>query len=289
MRRRRALLYVPGDDLHKIQKAAGLGVDCVCLDMEDGVALNAKEDARRTIAEALQTIEFGKTEKLVRVNPFNTGLTELDLDAVLEAHPDGIILPKVDGKAAVQRISRIIAKVEKANGWKSNGIALIAIVESARGILNLAEICTSDRRLQAIIFGGEDLAADIGAIRTKEADEIFLARSLVVLHAAVNNLQAIDLVDTDFHDIEVLMKEARQSAEMGYEGKQIIHPAQVEPVQAAFTPDEAAVKEAQEIVRLAEEHQANGKGAFAIAGKMVDMPVVKRAQNILRKAGLLNE
>lgn len=286
MRTRRALLYVPGDDLHKIQKAVALKVDCACLDLEDGVAINRKDAARETIVEALKAIDFGSIEKLVRVNPLNTGLTAMDLQAVLQAHPDGIVLPKVGGQEPVRIVSQMIKDVEKAKGWKENGIALIAIVESARGILNLAEICGADERLQAVIFGGEDLAADIGAVRTRDAWEIFYARSALVLHAAANDLQAIDMVNVDFHDLENLEKEARQGAEMGYAGKQIIHPAQVEPVQKAFTPGEDEVREAEKVVRLFEENQKSGKGAFAIEGKMVDMPVVKRAQNILRRAGI---
>jgi citrate lyase beta subunit len=289
MRARRALLYVPGDDLHKIQKSAILNVDCICLDLEDGVALSQKDAARETILEALKTIDFGNSEKLVRINPLISGLAEIDLQKVLAVHPDGIVLPKVDQGGTVLKVSRFISSVEQQHGWTAGKIALIAIVESARGILNLAEICSADPRLQAVIFGGEDLAADLGAIRTREAWEVFCARSATVLHATVAEIQAIDMVNVDFHDLGWLEKEAKQGAEMGFSGKQVIHPAQVEPVQKAFTPDEKAVSEAEKIVRLFEENQKTGKGAFAIDGKMVDMPVVKRAQNILRRAGKTKE
>lgn len=285
MRSRRAILYVPGDDLHKIQKAAKLNVDCVCLDLEDGVALNRKDAARQTITEALKTVDFGKSEKLVRINPFDSGLAEIDLHAILTAQPDGIVIPKVSHATTIRKASRMIRRVERANGWAAGGISLIAIVESALGFLNLEEICHADARLQALIFGGEDLAVDLDAIRTRDAHELIYARSAIVLHAAAANLQVIDMVNVDFHDLEWLAKEARQGAEMGFSGKQVIHPAQIEPVQNAFTPDKAAIKEAERIVELFDEYQETGKGAFAIDGKMVDMPVVKRARNILRRAG----
>lgn len=289
MRSRRALLYVPGDDLHKIQKAAQLSVDCVCLDLEDGVALNRKAAARETIAEALRTIDFGNSEKLVRINPFSSGMAETDLHAILAARPDGIVIPKVDHAAPIRKASRMIHWIERVNGWEVGSMGLIAIVESAIGFLNLEEICHADKRLQALIFGGEDLAVDLDAIRTRDARELIYARGAIVLHSAAANLQVIDMVDVDFNDLDWLVKEARQGAEMGFSGKQVIHPAQIEPVQNAFTPDRAAIMEAQKIVELFEEYQKTGKGAFAIDGKMVDMPVVKRARNILRRAGVLKD
>lgn len=285
-RRRRALLYVPGDDPHKIQKAAKLGVDCACLDLEDGVANNQKHAARESIRAALQTMEFGNSERLVRVNPERTGLTELDLHSILPVHPDGIVLPKVESVDQLLKVERIIRKYESKHGWEKEGITLIAIAESAKAILNLGEICNSIQRLKAIIFGGEDLAVDLNAVRTREAWEIFHARSEVVLHAAAAGIEAIDMVFTDFRDSNWLEKEARQGMEMGFSGKQVVHPDQVEIVQNAFTPTKPEVEDALQIVKAFHENQAAGKGAFAMDGKMIDLPVVKRAQNILLRAGI---
>lgn len=284
MHSRRALLYVPGDDRHKIEKALTLKVDCICLDMEDGVAPDRKLEARQSILSALQELDFGSSEKLVRINPVGSGLEADELAAVLPARPDGIVIPKVENAGQVAWVSGQVESVELAHGWPINSIRLIVDVETARGMLNLAEIAAQPR-LDAIIFGAEDFAADIGATRTPEAWEIFHARSAIVMAAAAYGLQAIDMVSIDFKDMERLRTESRFGAQLGYTGKQIIHPNQVVPVQEAFTPDQAAIQHAQRIVDSFEASLKEGKGAYALDGnKMVDMPLVKAARSVLVRA-----
>jgi len=283
MRARRALLYVPGDDRHKIEKSLTLGVDCICMDMEDGVALNRKAEARATIARALQELDFGRSERLARINPVGSGLEKDDIEAVLPHHPDGIVIPKIESPEQIQWASGKIEAAELANGWPVNSIRLIVDFETARGILNLKEIA-SHSRLDALIFGAEDFAASVGATRTAEAWEVFYARSAVVTAASAYGLQAIDMVTIDFRDIERVRREAEYGARLGYTGKQIIHPNQVAPVQEAFTPDDEAIAHARRLVEAFDEHQAKGSGAFALDGKMIDMPLVKAAQNVLARA-----
>lgn len=284
MRARRALLYMPGDDERKIRKAATLDVDCVCLDMEDGVALSRKDDARRLIPAMLRELEFGRAERLVRINPVGSELEADDLRAGLEVRPDGIVIPKIESGDAIRWASSEIAAAERANGWPAGQIAIIVLVETALGIVNLREIASSDARLQALIFGAEDLAGDIGAVRTPEAWEIFYARSAIVTHAAAFGLQAIDMVYIDYKDVEGLVAESTAAARMGYVGKQVIHPNQIGPVQGAFTPDDAAIAHAQRVMDAMAEHQRAGKGAFALDGKMIDMPLVKAAERVLARA-----
>jgi citrate lyase beta subunit len=280
MRARRALLYMPGDDRHKIQKAISLDVDCICMDMEDGVAINRKMEARQSIAQALQEFDFGRSERLVRINAIGSGLEQDDLQAVLKHHPDGIVVPKVERAEQVRWVSEQIGEA----GLAQNEISLIVIVESALGIVNLAEIAGQDELLQAIIFGAEDLAGDIGAVRTREGWEIFYARSAVVTHAAAFGLQAIDQVYIDFKDITGLQQEARTGVQMGFAGKQIIHPNQVRPVQEAFTPSDSEIEHALHILESASQQQEAGFGAFAIDGKMIDAPIVKTAERVLDRA-----
>ncbi len=286
MRARRALLYMPGTDWRKIEKAAALDVDSACLDLEDGVALNRKEEARSTVAKALRTLDFVRTEKLVRINPVGSGLEADDLAAVVPAHPQGIVIPKVSSAEQIRWVSERLQELEDLSGIEAGSIYLIVIVESALAIVNLREIASADSRLQALIFGAEDLAGDIGAIRTPEAWEVFYARSAVVTHAAAFGLQAIDMVSVDYKNLDALRREARQGAEIGYSGKQVIHPDQVAPVQAAFTPSEEEIATARRIVEAHAEHQRAGKGAFALDGKMVDMPVVRAAERVLERAGV---
>jgi len=284
MRARRAILYMPGDDMHKIRKAATLGVDTICMDMEDGVATDRKKEARKTITEALQEIQFGTIERLVRINAVGSGLEAADLAAVLTSRPDGVVLPKVEFGGQIRWVSQSIADVENHFGWPKGGICLLAVVETARGILNLSQIAGADPRLEALIFGAEDLAADIGAIRTKQGLEVSYARGAVVMHAAAFGLQAIDMVYLDFTDLEGLFQEAVQGAQMAFAGKQIIHPNQVEPVQRAFTPNEASIRLAQHIMEAYATWQKAGVGAFALDGKMVDAPVIKAAERVLALA-----
>jgi len=284
MHSRRALLYVPGDDRHKIEKALTLNVDCICMDMEDGVAPDRKQEARLSILSALHELDFGSAEKLVRINPVGSGMEADELAAVLPAHPDGIVIPKVENAGQVAWVSGQIESVELAHGWPLNSIRLIVDVETARGMLNLGEIAAQPR-LDAIIFGAEDFAADIGATRTPEAWEVFHARSAIVIAAAAYGLQAIDMVSIDFKDMDKLRTESRFGAQLGYTGKQIIHPNQVAPVQEAFSPDQAAVQHAQRIVDSFEASLKEGKGAYALDGnKMIDMPLVKAARSVLLRA-----
>jgi citrate lyase subunit beta-like protein len=283
MHSRRALLYMPGDDRHKIEKATTLDADCVCMDMEDGVAISRKADARACIARALQELDFGASEKLARINAVGSGLESEDIAAVLPARPDGIVIPKVESLAQVQWASGIIAAAELANGWPANSIRMLVGVETAKGILNLKEIA-SHPRLDGIIFGGEDFAASIGATRTPGAVELLYGRQAVVTACAAYGLQAIDIVTIDFTDMDLVQKEAEFGAGLGFSGKQIIHPAQVAPVQAAFTPSDAAIANARRLVDLFEANQEQGVGAFALDGSMIDMPLVKNARGVLARA-----
>ena len=283
MRSRRALLYMPGDDWKKIVKSTTLGVDSICMDMEDGVAFNKKAEARASIAKALRELEFGSSEKLARINAVGSGLEQDDIQAVLPYHPDGIVIPKLEELKQIQWASEIIEAAELKQGWPINSIRLLVDVETAKGILNLKEIA-SHPRLDAIIFGGEDFAASIGATRTREATELLYARQAAITAAAAFGLQAIDIVTIDFKDIESLRAEAEFGAQLGFTGKQIIHPAQVEPVQLAFTPNAEAIAHAKRIVEMFEASQSKGAGAYALDGKMIDMPLVKNAQKVLDRA-----
>ncbi|MCX8024364.1 MAG: CoA ester lyase [Thermanaerothrix sp.] len=284
MRARRALLYVPADDWRKIQKATTLGVDCICLDLEDGVAQNRKEEARHNIVHALTTLDFGRAERLVRINGLESGLAEADLAAVLSVQPDGIVLPKVITVEDLRWVEARIQAAEQRAGWPSGKIILLAIIERALAFLRLVEICQATPRLEALIFGAEDLAAELGVRRTREGWELFHARSTLVMHAAAFGLQAIDWVTVDFQDVEWVRQEAERGATLGFSGKQIIHPNQVLPVQLAFTPSPEDITWARELLAAFEAHQAQGKGAFAWHGQMVDRPVIRRAEGILARA-----
>ena len=283
MRSRRALLYMPGDNWKMITKSITLNVDSICMDMEDGAAINKKAEARTWIAKALQELDFGKSEKLARINAVGSGWEKDDIDAVLPYHPDGIVIPKVESFEHVEWASKIIEAAELKYGWPINSIRILIGVETAKAIMNLKEIATHPR-LDAIIFGGEDFAASIGATRSTDAVELLYARQAVVIACASYDLQAIDIVTIDYKNMEALRIESEFGAQLGFSGKQIVHPSQVEPVQTAFTPTDTAIAYAKRIVETFEASQQAGKGAYSLDGKMIDMPLLKNAQKVLARA-----
>ncbi len=284
MRVRRALLFMPGDDRRKIEKGAALGADAVILDLEDGVALSRKQQARAVAAAALAELDFGRSERLVRINPASGALWRDDLAAIAPARPDGIVLPKVESAEDVQITAAALDAAERARGWPPGGLRLLAIIETARGVVNLGAIAAGSPRLDALIFGAEDLAGDLGATRTPDGAEVFYARSAVVLHARAAGLQAIDTPFVDLRDLDGLAVDARRARQMGYDGKLAIHPRQIEPIQAAFTPDAAEIERARRLLAAFAAHQAAGTGVFDLDGRMVDLPMVRAAETVLARA-----
>ncbi|MBI5822884.1 MAG: CoA ester lyase [Chloroflexi bacterium] len=283
MHSRRALLYMPGDNWKMITKSVTLGVDTICMDMEDGTAINKKAEARVTIAKALRELDFGASEKLARINSVGSGWEKDDIEAILPYHLDGIVIPKVESFEQVEWAGRIIEAAELKNGWPINSIRILIGVETARGILNLKEIAVHPR-LDAIICGGEDFAASIGATRTKSAIELLYARQAILVACAANDLQAIDIVTIDYKDQKALRIEAEFGAGLGFSGKQVVHPNQAPVVQTAFTPSDEAIAYAKRIISTFETSQKEGKGAYALDGKMIDMPLLKNAQKVLARA-----
>jgi citrate lyase beta subunit len=281
---RRALLFMPGDDRRKIEKGASSGVDSIIMDIEDGVALNRKTIARATVNAALSEVEFGRTERLVRINPVSAPLWEDDLTGTIDGRPDGYVLPKVESGDDVRRVSGWLAEAESARGWMVGALRLLVILETARGFVNLGSIAGSDARLDGLIFGAEDLAGDIGATRTPEGWEVFYARSALVIHAKACGLQAIDTPFVDLADLEGLTGQTRLALNMGYTGKLAIHPRQIEPIQQVFTPTGDEIRRARRLIQAHEIHQASGAGVFELDGKMVDMPMVRAAEAVLARA-----
>lgn len=296
---RRALMYVPGSDQRKVAKIPQLGADCVCLDCEDGVALNMKDVARNNIRDILDSgsVDFGRSECSVRVNSMESGMCGKDLNTVLGGAnlPSALHLPKVQGREDLEQFSGLLATALLARQAKyppENKIGLIMFIESARSLLNLDSICKTAWELsestsfvpEALVFGSDDFAADIGATRTKDCSELLLARQSVVVAAKAYKLQAIDCVYIDYKDEEGLAKQSEEGARWGFTGKQVIHPGQISTVQAAFSPSEERTEWATSLVEAFENNQEEGRGAFVFRGHMIDMPTVKQAFNVLEIA-----
>ncbi len=289
MRLRRAFLYTPGNDLDKVKKACGLGADCVCLDLEDSVSISSKEEARMRVTHAMGNYDFGQAERLIRLNAPNTPFFLPDLRISVHSMPDGYVIPKVESAETLQYLDGFLEAFETKQGIDIGSIILIAIIESAQSFLNLEAICRATPRLKALVFGAEDMAVSLGARRTASNKELFYARSQLVLYAAAFGLDAIDLVCNDFAHVDILEREALEGAQLGYCGKQVIHPNQIKIVQKAFSPSEEDVQKARTIVAEYEERMEQGDGALGYKGSLVDMPVYRQAKQVLEKAELISK
>ncbi len=296
-RLRRSVLFVPGDSMRKINKCVQIDVDSLILDMEDGVAFNRKKAARETIVEALATLDFGRRERLVRLNPFAspfpTGLEGMpadDLQATIEARPDGYVVSKVETPEHIRITSDYLTQAEIKYGWPASSIRLLAMIETALGVMNVGQIAQASPRLEGLIFGAEDMASSLGAQRTAAGWEVFYARSAIITAAAAFHLQAIDMVFVDLTNMAALEEECRFGRQLGFAGKTAIHPNQIEIINRVFAPSPQEIEHALRLTQAFAAHQAVGSGAFELDGKMVDLPVMRAAEGVLaraRAAGLL--
>jgi citrate lyase subunit beta/citryl-CoA lyase len=284
----RSWLFVPGDSERKMAKASEGPADIVLIDLEDAVAAEAKAGARQTVHDFLAANAAQRGRLWVRVNPLDGPHTLHDLVAIMPARPGGIMLPKVDGRADVEKLDHLLSALEVANGIEEGATPVIVLITETAAAMFRTGDYKGAPRVVALTWGAEDLADAIGASTNRNADGSYaftfeLARSLTVLGAAAAGVTAIDTISADFRDLEALRSRAEKVRREGFRGMLAIHPAQVEVINAAFTPTEAEVAEAREIVDL---FAANpGVGAIGWKGGMLDQPYLSRAQRLLRQAG----
>ena len=285
----RSLLFVPGDSERKLEKGLGSGADCLIVDLEDSVAADNKERARKTATDFLAA-RGGSIRVYVRVNDLRSGLIDRDIAAVVPGLPDGIMLPKAEGIADVEQLSAKLRVAEAVAGLPDGSIAILPIVtETARGVFLAPSFAAGHQRLAGLTWGAEDLSAVVGASVTRDGagrctDVFRLARATTLLAASAAETVAIDTVYVDFRDEAGLSAECREAERDGFTGKMAIHPAQIPVMNAIFTPSAEAVAEAR---RLVDAFAAAGNpGVLAIDGRMVDRPHLRRAERLLARAGL---
>jgi len=290
-RLRRTRLYLPGNNPDLMLNAGLFGADCVILDLEDSVAPAEKDAARVLVRNTLLSVDFGGTERIVRINPLSTEYGRADLEMIVPAGPETILVPKCDEAADIERIDEIITGIEKKHKIKEKTL-IMPLLETAKGALNAYQIASASDRVVALCFGAEDFTADVGVERTKEGTESFVARSLIVLGAKAAGVQAIDTVFSDVSDEEGLVASTKEAMALGFEGKGVIHPRQIGPIHRVFSPTPERIDYAQRVVSAIEEARAKGSGVATIKSKMIDAPIELRARKILRLAealGLLGE
>jgi len=280
----RSMLFVPGDRPERFAKAAASGADAVILDLEDAVMPERRPFARGEITKWLGESER-RVPVWVRINPVETSDALTDLTAVIEARPDGIVLPKARDGADVHRVDHWLEVLEARFGFGTGSIGLLPLItESAGALLKAGSFTDLPARVRGLTWGAEDLAADIGALANKGADSEYeltyaMARSFCLLAAAAAGVPAIDTIDTDFRDIDAIERRARASRRQGFAGKLAIHPAQVAPIHAAFSPTAEEVARAERV--LAAFRAAPGAGAVAFEGGMLDKPHLRQAERTL--------
>jgi citrate lyase subunit beta/citryl-CoA lyase len=283
----RSMLFVPGDRPERFDKAVASGADAVIFDLEDAVVPERRAAARREIARYLADAQR-KVPLWVRINAVTTEDALLDLAAVIDGRPDGIMLPKARDGADVESASHWLESLEARAGLGHGSVGLIPLItESAGAVLNAASFTRLPTRVRGLTWGAEDLAADIGALGNRLPDGEFeftyaYARSMCLLAAAAAGVAAIDTVDIEIRDVAAVERRARDSKRQGFAGRMAIHPAQVAPIHAAFSPSAAEVEWAGRV--LAAFSASPGAGAVSLDGRMLDRPHIRQAEGILAAA-----
>lgn len=285
------MMFVPGNNPGMMADAHIYGPDSIMLDLEDSVTITEKDTARLLVYNALKSIDYGDTEIVVRINPLNTPYGKKDIEAMVKAGVDVIRMPKTETAQEVQEVEAEIEKVEKELGCVGR-TKIMAAIESALGVVNAYAIATASPRMMGIALGAEDYSANLKTQRTPDGEELRLARETIVVAARAAGIDALDTVYSNLNDMETFRKEVEFIKTLGFDGKSIINPRQIEVVNEVFAPTQKAIDKALTILAAIKEAEKKGSGVIAVNGKMVDKPVVTRAQRTIDLAlacGVLNE
>lgn len=278
---RRTMLYVPGNNPGMIRDVHIYGADSIMIDLEDSVSLNEKDAARHLVYHFLKTLDFGGTEVLVRVNALNTQYGREDFEAIVRAKPNAIRLPKTETPQDVIEADELISKIEQDCGMENGSIKLFAAVESAKGVLNAQQIALASSRLIGIALGAEDFVTDLKTNRSPEGIELLTARSMILFAARAAGIAAVDTVFSNINDEEGFRNEVKLIKQLGFDGKSIINPRQIEIVHSIYTPTEQEIRKSLRIIEAIKEAEEKGSGVISLDGKMIDKPIVDRARRVI--------
>lgn len=280
----RSLLFAPGNVPRRVEKAMTLAADAVILDLEDAVPISLKASARVAVAEALK--QPRRITCYVRVNSLSTGWTIDDLEAVMGKHVDGIVAAKVEHPTDVEKLDWYMAHLERRHCLAPGTVDLIPLVENARGVENVRAIASAVPRVKRLVFGAVDYTADLGVQLSADTPALLYARSRVVNASRAAGLEPpIDTAYLELGNPEGLVRDASTARQLGYQGKLVIHPDQIEPVNRVFTPSDQEIAFARKVVEAFAQAEAAGHAAITLeGGKFVDYPVVHQARRLLRLA-----
>ena len=276
-------MFVPGNNPGMMADAHIYGPDSIMLDLEDSVTLAEKDAARLLVYHALQSVDYGQTEMVVRINPLSTPFGRKDIEAVVRAGVDVIRMPKTETADEVREVEAEIERVGERLGCLGR-TQIMAAIESALGVVNAYDIATASKRMMGIALGAEDYCANLKTQRSQTGDELRLARETIVVAARAAGIDALDTVYSNLNDMEAFRAEVEFIKTLGFDGKSIINPRQIEVVNEVFAPKEKDIQKARTILAAIREAEARGSGVVAVNGKMVDRPVVIRAQRTIELA-----
>lgn len=280
------MMFVPGNNPGMLQNAGIYGADTIIFDVEDSVALLEKDAARNLVYSAIKHLKY-PCEVAVRINHIETPFGIKDLRKILPAKPDLIRLPKAETADDIRQVADIITEAEQQNGFEAGSIKMMAAIETAKGILNAYDICTASPRMVAIAIGGEDFVADLRTTRTADGKELFAARSHLVLAGRAAGINVIDSVFSNVNDEEGFKRETQMIKELGFDGKSVINPRQIKLVHEIFSPSAKEIDRARRILAAYQEALEKKSGVIALDGKMIDTPIVARAERTLAYAAAL--
>lgn len=284
---RRSMLFLPGNNPNMLINGNCLGSDAVIFDLEDAVSPAEKDAARILVRNTMRYIDFRGCEIIVRINSIDTPFWKQDLDEILPQKPSLILLPKTACAADVLEADSYISEVEAKLGMEKNTVGLMPLIETAMGVENAFQIASSTKRVKALFLGAEDLTADLQCPRTKEGREIEYARTRLVVAARAAGVDVYDTPFTDVNDDEGIVKDAQLAKALGFSGKASISPRHVEVINSVFSPSQKDVDYAYEVMEAIQLAKKQGKGAIALRGKMIDAPIVARAQRTIAMAEAL--
>ncbi|MGA3213224.1 MAG: aldolase/citrate lyase family protein [Terriglobales bacterium] len=281
-RLRRSRLYLPGNEPKYFVNAGLHGPDAIILDLEDSVAAAEKDAARVLVRNALNAVNFNGCERMVRINQLPLGLE--DIEEIIPANPDLVLIPKVETPEQVKQVAEAIERLQQRRDNGRRIIWLMPILESALGIENAFAIAKASEYIAALTIGLEDYTADIGVIKTPEGTESLYARERLANAAHAARIQAIDSVYGDIGDTEGLLAWGKRSRGLGFEGMGCVHPLQIAVIHEAFAPTADEIDKARRLVSAFEEAQSRGLGVVSVGSKMIDPPVVQRALKLVERA-----
>lgn len=282
-RLRRTMMFVPGANAAMLRDAPLYGADSIMFDLEDAVSLKEKDSARVLVHSALKTFDYGNIEIVVRINALDAGGAE-DIEAMVLAGVDVIRLPKTETAQDIIDVEAVITEVEQQNDIPVGTTKMMAAIESAEGVLNAPAIAKSSTRLIGIALGAEDYVTNMKTRRHPDGQELFFARSMILHAARAAGIAAIDTVYSDVDNTEGFEAEVRLIKQLGFDGKSVINPRQIPLVNTIYAPTEKEIQNAKEVIWGIREAEAKGSGVISVNGKMVDKPIVERAERVIALA-----